>query len=617
MRLKKFFRLPAAIVIASVLSTLVLQVALAAELVVPTTYAKIQDAIDAAFISGDSVVVEPGTYNENVTLKNGVSIRGRETARTILSGGGSGTIITANNISTSTVVKNLTLISATVGIAVTNSSALEIKNNVFRIGSSSTAITTSSSATTKIMNNVFHSTGNAISTTTDLTLNIINNIFSNYTTAFSETIATNNILNNLFTGTAGVNVDTTTKGNITSQDPLFVDPDNQNRPDFHLMVGTPCKDKGNSTAGNDAYDGTSPPDIGAYGGTFADTIPYIVSNFAKTDPYDDLAHVGAFAIDFTWSGNQSYLLTDPALPGGYRVHYGLNKSGPPYASTKDAGKSLSITIDNLVGASAPTAPTLTITGYANETLKLKWSEFPGATGYIVYYTDLGPIPPAPPQLPGTEQSIDVMNTTVYNLSGLINLHNYQVEVAAYIKNTYYFAVTAYDNAASTRDPGIQHESAYSTPEQTADIGSTVVGTRSAAIPPEYPEAVIPNPNLLNKGCFIATAAYGYYSAPQVQALREFRDRYLMTNAPGRAFVRWYYQHGPAGAQFINDHPWLKPFVRTALMPAVGGAMFMTRTSMITKTLTLFMFVLFVTYLIRRTRRSAEICGKIIKRKEKP
>jgi hypothetical protein len=53
------------------------------------------------------------------------------------------------------------------------------------------------------------------------------------------------------------------------------------------------------------------------------------------------------------------------------------------------------------------------------------------------------------------------------------------------------------------------------------------------------------------------------------------------------------------------------------MPAVGGAMFMTRTSMITKTLTLFMFVLFVTYLIRRTRRSAEICGKIIKGKEKP
>jgi uncharacterized membrane protein YccC len=89
------------------------------------------------------------------------------------------------------------------------------------------------------------------------------------------------------------------------------------------------------------------------------------------------------------------------------------------------------------------------------------------------------------------------------------------------------------------------------------------------------------------------------------------------NAPGRAFVQWYYRNGPIAAQFINNHPGFKPTVRMALMPAVGGAMFMTRTSMIAKTLTLFMFVLFVTYLIRRTRRSAEICGKIIKREEKP
>jgi hypothetical protein len=72
-------------------------------------------------------------------------------------------------------------------------------------------------------------------------------------------------------------------------------------------------------------------------------------------------------------------------------------------------------------------------------------------------------------------------------------------------------------------------------------------------------------------------------------LREFRDRYLMTNALGRAFVRWYYQNGPVAAQFINDHPVFKPVVRAALMPAVGGAMFMTRTSISTKTI-VFMFI---------------------------
>jgi hypothetical protein len=91
----------------------------------------------------------------------------------------------------------------------------------------------------------------------------------------------------------------------------------------------------------------------------------------------------------------------------------------------------------------------------------------------------------------------------------------------------------------------------------------------------------PFPDLPNKGCFIATAAYGYYSAPQVQALREFRDRYLMTNA-GRAFVALYYRYGLIGAEFANAHAWLKPVVRTVLMPAVGGALFLTRTSLLTK-----------------------------------
>ncbi|MFP3879850.1 MAG: CFI-box-CTERM domain-containing protein [Dehalococcoidia bacterium] len=70
-------------------------------------------------------------------------------------------------------------------------------------------------------------------------------------------------------------------------------------------------------------------------------------------------------------------------------------------------------------------------------------------------------------------------------------------------------------------------------------------------------------------CFIATAAYGTPMAEEIQALRRFRDSYLLTNAPGRAFVDLYYSTSPPVAEFITDHPSLKPVVRTALVPAVA------------------------------------------------
>jgi pectin methylesterase-like acyl-CoA thioesterase len=57
--------------------------AFAATLVVPTQYATIQAAIDAAQPL-DQVVVEPGTYSENLTVRSEVVVMGVETARTFL-----------------------------------------------------------------------------------------------------------------------------------------------------------------------------------------------------------------------------------------------------------------------------------------------------------------------------------------------------------------------------------------------------------------------------------------------------------------------------------------------------------------------------------------------------
>ncbi len=75
------------------------------------------------------------------------------------------------------------------------------------------------------------------------------------------------------------------------------------------------------------------------------------------------------------------------------------------------------------------------------------------------------------------------------------------------------------------------------------------------------------------GCFIATAAYGSAMHPYVKELRRFRDRYLLTNASGRMFVRLYYKYSPPVANLIRDRELLKIMVRIMLAPIVMFAAF--------------------------------------------
>ena len=73
----------------------------------------------------------------------------------------------------------------------------------------------------------------------------------------------------------------------------------------------------------------------------------------------------------------------------------------------------------------------------------------------------------------------------------------------------------------------------------------------------------------NGGCFIATAAFGSPVEPQVKVLREFRDRFLLANTVGKAFVRLYYAWSPSIADFIASNDELRAVVRLSLLPLVG------------------------------------------------
>jgi len=79
----------------------------------------------------------------------------------------------------------------------------------------------------------------------------------------------------------------------------------------------------------------------------------------------------------------------------------------------------------------------------------------------------------------------------------------------------------------------------------------------------------PTPPPSEGGCFVATAAYGSYLDSHVETLRDFRDSYMLTNPVGSALVSAYYKLSPPVAEFIDDHPTLKPIVRVGLLPAVA------------------------------------------------
>jgi hypothetical protein len=94
-------------------------------------------------------------------------------------------------------------------------------------------------------------------------------------------------------------------------------------------------------------------------------------------------------------------------------------------------------------------------------------------------------------------------------------------------------------------------------------------TESPAPPPPPPPTPGGGGGDDGDGCFIAVAAFGSPLAPQVQLLREFRDRYLLTHAAGRLFVAAYYRVSPPLAKRVAQSEILRSLVRAGLLPVLA------------------------------------------------
>ena len=94
----------------------------------------------------------------------------------------------------------------------------------------------------------------------------------------------------------------------------------------------------------------------------------------------------------------------------------------------------------------------------------------------------------------------------------------------------------------------------------APLGSGSSANRTAG------RVVVKAPPLYPTGgkCFIATAVYGSYDAPEVRVLRRWRDGTLSTTPAGRAVIRTYYRLSPGLVRLVGDKDWFARPTRQAL-----------------------------------------------------
>lgn len=192
----------------------------------------------------------------------------------------------------------------------------------------------------------------------------------------------------------------------------------------------------------------------------------------------------------------------------------------------------------------PAVPGDVIATAGDGQVSISWSPALGATSYNIYWSTTSGFT----QSNGTK----IANvTSPYVHTGLTN------------ETAYYYVVTAVN--ANGESAGSTQVNA--TPTAPSNGGSTNGGIYDVKGD--------------NSGCFIATAAYGSYLDPHVMTLREFRDNYLLTNAPGQAFVSFYYKVSPPLADFIRQHEALRTITRWTLTPVVYGVKYPMGTLILT------------------------------------
>jgi YVTN family beta-propeller protein len=166
----------------------------------------------------------------------------------------------------------------------------------------------------------------------------------------------------------------------------------------------------------------------------------------------------------------------------------------------------------------------------------------------------GKPPSAPSSLGATLESTYAIKLTWLDNSD--DKLGYKIFRRKYITGTYYQIATVDKDTTSYSDSGLDVTSNY----------YYLVAAYNNAGYSYSNEAYATTGD--DSGCFIATAVYGSPMETHVKTLRDFRDRFLTTNSPGKSFLHLYYRYSPPIAHYIEYHNILRFIIRWTLLPVV-------------------------------------------------
>jgi Periplasmic copper-binding protein (NosD) len=212
---------------------------------------------------GDTVMVYPGTYSENVVLGKNITLLGMGPQSTIIYG--TTDAITVNSYFSVT-IKGFTIKSAGGnGIYLQQGSSSVIKNN-YIVGNANYGINTyhnyCSVVHSSIINNVIVA-NNKDGISGDASISLTNNIIAN-NGGYGINVCNSDIssYNDVYANASGNYYNITTGTGDISQNPLFIDAPNGN---YALQSTSPCKNAGSPGIADNDPDGTR-NDMGAFGG---------------------------------------------------------------------------------------------------------------------------------------------------------------------------------------------------------------------------------------------------------------------------------------------------------------------------------------------------------------